>query len=406
MRIQPFHAIRPPAEHAERVASPPYDVVDTPTARKIADGNPDSFLHIVRPEIDLPEDTSLYDDSVYEQARKNFDDFLRRGVLHRDSSPGLFIYRLTMGTHQQSGLVATCHIDDYEQDLIKKHENTLKSKEDDRTRHVATLNANAGPVFLTYADETSVDAIITDVQTQSALSDFVAPGGVRHETWRVPEPSALVEAFRRIPAVYVADGHHRSASAVRVGRERRELNPNHSGKEAYNWFLTVLFPASQLQVLAYNRIVSDLGGLSTDELLREIGDRFEVTPGANPVPDKPRHVSMYVNGQWVDLSWPEDPTSDPVSSLDVSVLQDRLLGPVLGVDDPRTDNRIGFVGGILGWEGLRQRVDSGAFAVAFSMYPTSVKQLMEIADSGNIMPPKSTWFEPKLCSGLFVHSLV
>ena len=406
MRIHPFHAIRPTAELAERVASPPYDVIDTPTARRIADGNPDSFLHVVRPEIDLPEGTSLYDDSVYEQARKNFDDFLRRGVLQRDSDPGLFIYRLTLGTHQQSGIVATCHIDDYEKDLIKKHEKTLKSKEDDRTRHVSTLNANTGPVFLTYSDKTSVDVIVKDAQAQSTLYDFVAPSGVRHETWKVPEPSSLVEAFCQIPAAYVADGHHRSASAVRVGRERCGSNPTHSGKEAYNWFLTVLFPASQLHVLAYNRIVSDLGGLSSDGLLREINERFEVVPDANPIPNMPRHVSMYLAGEWYDLSWPENSVLGPVASLDVSVLQDRLLGPILGVHDPRTDDRMGFVGGILGWEELRERVDSGAFAVAFSMHPTSVKQLMDIADSGNIMPPKSTWFEPKLCSGLFVHSLV
>ena len=405
MRIQPFRALRPPQDLAARVASLPYDVVDSDAARRLADGNPASFLHVVRPEIDLDPGVRLYDDAVYVQARQTFCQFIEKGYLARDTEPGLFVYRLEIGDHSQSGVVCTCHIDDYADDVIRKHERTLKTKEDDRTRHVAALGANAGPVFLTYPDRTEIDSLVEAAQQGPPVCDFVADDGIRHIVWPVGPTDDLADAFTAVPAAYVADGHHRTASAARVGQERRKANSNHTGKEPYNWFLTVLFPARQLRIEPYNRAVTDLHGLSADAFMGQIEAAFHVSDQATSAPPERGRIRMYRPGAWLELRPRASPPADPVASLDVSVLQDQLLAPILGIEDPRTDPRIRFVGGAGSPEVMRTWVDNGSAAVAFSLHPIRVEDLMDIADAGKIMPPKSTWFEPKLRSGLFVHTL-
>jgi len=405
MRIKPFQALRPPVELADKVASPPYDVVNSAEARVLAEGNPMSFLRVVRPEIGLPEDIDLYDDRVYAQAANTFKTFQEQGYLVRSSQDALYLYRQVMQGREQYGVVACCHVEDYECDVIKKHERTRAPVERDRTRHVATLNANAGPVFLTYRDDPAIDEQVQQVAAEEPLYDFVADDDVRHTVWEIADPGALVDGFAQVPAAYVADGHHRSASAARVARERGAANPSHDGTEEYNWFLTVLFPASQLRVLAYNRCVVDLNGLEEEAFMTAVGERFTVTPDADPEPARAGEISMFVGERWYRLTWPAPEEQDPVADLDVSVLQDRLLDPVLGIKDPRNDTRIQFVGGIRGTTELEKRVTDGRCAVAFSMYPTSADQLMAVADAGLVMPPKSTWFEPKLRSGLLVHVL-
>jgi uncharacterized protein (DUF1015 family) len=406
MKIKPFAALRPRPEQAAAVASVPYDVVDTAEARVLAAGNPDSFLHVSRPEIDLPDSMNIYDDAVYAQGLKTFRAMQTQGVLLRETGEHLYVYRQVMGAHSQTGLVVCCHIDDYAQDIIRKHEKTRKDKEDDRTRHCLELKANSGPVFLTYRGVATVDRLVAETMAGSALYDFTAVDGIRHTVWRVEGPAQpWVQAFAAVPHCYVADGHHRAAAAARAGRVLREANPAHTGQEEYNWFLAVLFPAAQLRILPYNRCVTDLHGLTESALLQRVGEIFTCTPVDGAAPAGPRQVHMYLNKRWYRLSWPEPVGSDPVGRLDVSVLQDRLLAPVLGIADPRTSTRIHFVGGIRGTAELVKRVDEGRDAVAFSMYPVSVDQMMDIADAGQIMPPKSTWFEPKLRSGLLVHTL-
>ncbi|MFZ4394765.1 MAG: DUF1015 domain-containing protein [Kiritimatiellia bacterium] len=406
MKIKPFAAIRPVPARAAAVAAVPYDVVDTAEARSLAAGNPDCFLHVSRPEIDLPDSVDVHDDAVYAQGVKALQDLQARGVLIREPDERLYVYRQIMGSHSQIGIVACCHIDDYARDIIRKHEKTRKDKEDDRTRHCLELNANSGPVFLTYRGVPVVDRLVAETTARAPLYDFAAVDGIRHTVWRVEAAAApWVEAFAAIPHCYVADGHHRAAAAARAGRVRREANPRHTGCEEYNWFLTVLFPAAQLRILPYNRCVKDLNGLTPEAFLQRVGGIFSCTPAAGAEPQGPRQVHMYLGSRWYCLAWSEPAGSDPVGRLDVSVLQDRLLAPVLGIDDPRTSNRISFVGGIRGTAELARRVDEGREAVAFSMYPVSVDQMMDIADAGQIMPPKSTWFEPKLRSGLLVHTL-
>ena len=405
MQIKPFAALRPTLGKAAAVASVPYDVVDTAEARVLAAGNPDSFLRISRPEIDLPDDVDIHDDRVYAQGVKTFADFQSQGILLREAGEHFYVYRQIMGTHSQTGVVACCNIDDYANDIIRKHEKTRKDKEDDRTRHCLELNANSGPVFLTYRDTPTLDALVAEVQTGAPLYDFTAVDGIRHMVWRVDgDTAAWVEAFRQVPLAYVADGHHRAAAAYRAGQQRRAENTAHNGTEEYNWFLAVLFPETQLRILPYNRCVADLNGLTAEAFLEKVNAIFKAGPVTGADPSGPREVRMYLAGAWYRLAWDEF-EADPVGRLDVSVLQDRLLAPVLGIDDPRTDTRISFVGGIRGTGELTKRVDSERDAVAFSMYPVTVAQMMDIADADQIMPPKSTWFEPKLRSGLLVHTL-
>ena len=388
----------------------PYDVVDRAEAAALAAGRPNSLLHVDRAEIDLPESVDPYDDAVYAKAREAFDRLQADRVLVREAAPSVYFYRQTMGSHVQTGLIAGCHIEDYENDVIKKHEKTRKVKEDDRTRLVDTLSAHTGPVFLTYRDVGEIDAIEREVTSAEApLFDFVADDGIGHAVWRVSgELAARVSRLfaGAVPCAYVADGHHRSASAARVGGERRSKNPNHTGEEEYNWFLGVLFPATQLQILPYNRAVLDLNGHTPDSLVASIERAgFRVEPTDLKQPTAPQCVHLYLGaGRWHAISWPYDPSASPVDALDVSVLQSRVLGPILGIDDPRTSERIDFIGGIRGPEALEARVDTGRAACAFSMYPTTVDQLMAISDAGQIMPPKSTWFEPKLRSGLVIQT--
>jgi len=404
LRIRAFQGLRPAPTLANLVACVPYDVVDRNESAALVQDNPHSLLHVDRAEIDLPPETNPYSPEVYAKALVNFQGLQKSDALIRESEPCLYLYEQRMGNHTQTGLVAVCHIGDYENDIIKKHEKTRRDKEDDRTRLINTLSADTGPVFLTYRDQAPIDAMVAGIKKQTPLYDFTALDGIGHAVWRIPGGELFVRAFQDVPVSYVADGHHRTASAVRVGRERREANPNHTGNEDYNWFLAVLFPGSQLQILPYNRCIRDLNGKSADEFLEAVRNRFSVEGNAHPSPVKSGSVSMYLGGKWFDLSWPEDPGADLISRLDVSILQDRLLAPVLGVDDPRTSQRIDFVGGIRGTRELQERVDSGRAAVAFSMAPTTVAQLMDIADANQIMPPKSTWFEPKLRSGLFIHT--
>ncbi len=404
--ICPFPSGRPPKELASRVASVPYDVVDTAEARELARGNPVSFLHVCRPEIDLPEKTDLYADEVYAKGRENLDRFYADGTLHDDPLPRLFVYRQTWKGRKQDGLVACCSVDDYDEDVIRKHEKTRKDKENDRVRHVLTQSAHAEPVFLTYRAVDTIDAAVARITAGVPEYRFMAPDGVEHELWLIPvdEIDFFVDELRRVPFLYVADGHHRCASASRAREALRERNHALSPDHPVNWFVATIFPDKELRILPYNRVVKDLNGRTPEAFLAEVGKEFDVKPGCGPEPQKKGDVRMYLGGAWYALM-PKRPIdlSDPIRSLDVSVLQERLLAPTLGIGDPRTDKRIDFVGGIRGTAELEKRVRSGAFAVAFSMFATTVAELMAIADVGETMPPKSTWFEPKLRSGLFVH---
>jgi uncharacterized protein (DUF1015 family) len=407
MRLHPFRALRPPPGLAARVAAVPYDVVSRDEAAALAAGNPHSFLHVGRSDIDLPPETDPCDPRIYAAARAALDRFVAEGTLIRDREPGLFLYRQEMEGRAQTGIVGCVHVDDYEHDLIRKHEKTRKDKEDDRTRHVLTLNANAEPVFLTYRPLGQLDALTRTGAAAAPVYDFTAPDGVRHTVWRVADPDAWVRRFCAVPVAYVADGHHRSASAWRAGKERKAANPKHRGDEEYNWFLAVLFPADQLRILPYNRLVKDLNGLTAAafaERLRGLG-RLELI--SEPSPPAPASFGLFFEGTWRRLTLDERSIDreDPIGSLDVSLLQERILGPILGIGDPRTDKRIDFVGGIRGPAELERRVRCGEMALGVAMYPTTIEQLMALSDAGAVMPPKSTWFEPKLRSGLFVHEL-
>lgn len=406
MRLHPFDAICPKSDLAPRVAAVPYDVVNREEACELARGNPHSFLHVGRADIDLPPEVDPHDPRIYRTARDAFDRFVAQGVLVREGARALYLYRQVMGSRVQTGLVGCVHIDDYEQDVIRKHEKTRQDKEDDRTRHVLTLEAHAEPVFLTYRGHPRIERLSEEVVATPPVHDFTASDGVRHTVWRIGDPTPWLEAFKEVPHAYVADGHHRSASAWRAGKERRAANPGHRGDEEYNWFLAVLFPAEQLTIMPYNRVVRDLGGKSPAEVLQALRAVGRVAPTNDPRPPRPGTFCVYLATAWYRVDLPEDriDRSDLIGSLDVSLLQDQVLGPILGVGDPRTDKRIDFVGGIRGTAELERRVDSGEVAIGFSLYPTTVDQLMAVSDAGAIMPPKSTWFEPKLRSGLFVHT--
>jgi uncharacterized protein (DUF1015 family) len=410
-RIEPFRALRPQPGTAAKVASPPYDVLSSEEARTLADGNPISFLHVNKPEIDLPPDTDVYAPEVYATGADNLRRMVGEGVFLREPRPALYLYRQVMGDHTQTGLVAGASIDEYETDRIKKHEHTRPKKEDDRTRHIDALDANTGPVFLTYRARADIDRLVDRLTAAAPVYDFVAIDGIRHVLWVIDEPGdrdALVTAFATVPELYVADGHHRSAAAVRIRTARREANPAHTGEEPYNFFLAVVFPHDQMLIMDYNRVVKDLNGLSPEALLTRVDERFEVSSSDEPVrPTGAKQFGMYLAGRWFRLraregSWPDD---DPVGRLDVAVLQDNLLAPVLGIGDPRSDERIDFVGGIRGLSELERLVDAGDWAVAFAVHPTSIDDLFAVADAGRVMPPKSTWFEPKLRSGLIVRPL-
>jgi uncharacterized protein (DUF1015 family) len=402
MRIRAFQGLVPVSPLAPEVACVPYDVVNAAEAAGLAAGNPRSLLHVDRAEIDLPPDTDPYSDAVYEQARENFLTLQGDGVLVREAGPSLYLYQQQMGTHIQRGLVALCHVEDYDASLIKKHEKTRQDKEDDRTRLIDTLGANTGPIFLTYRDEAEVTRLVSTKIGEPPQHDFTAPDGIRHTVWRIPGGEDYIRAFGGVPVTYIADGHHRAASAARVARLRRERNPQHTGAEDYNWFLCVIFPASELRILPYNRHVLNLNGHTPAGFLEKVRATFGLEESAAPSPAEAGRVSMYLDGEWHGLRCPVGPNADPVARLDVSVLQDKLLAPLLGITDPRTSKQVDFIGGIRGTADLVERVDAQG-GVAFSLHPVTVAQLMDIADAGQIMPPKSTWFEPKLRSGLFIH---
>ena len=407
--IHPFRALRPPTDKVEQVASVPYDVVNTQEARALAADSPHSFLHVTRPEIDLPDGTDIYSDEVYARARENFQKLISECPLESEGAPSLYLYRLRMGEHEQTGVAACCSVDEYDRDLIRKHERTRPDKEDDRTRHMLELRAQTGVVFLTYRADRRIDALVAAETQTDPLYDFTAPDGVRHTVWRAPAPEQLVRAFGEVPLLYIADGHHRAASASRARAALRDGNANHTGEEEYNRFICVIFPSDQVQILPYNRVVKDLNGHSPEDFLAAVRERFDVTDDANPRgPGHAGHWHMYLGGKWHGLKLkggvPQD-DSDPTATLDVSLLQDNLLAPVLGVADPRTDKRIDFVGGIRGTEELERLVDDGRAAVAFALHATSMDDLLRVSDANGIMPPKSTWFEPKLRDGLLIHQI-
>jgi uncharacterized protein (DUF1015 family) len=411
--VRPFKGLRPKKEYAAQVASPPYDVVNTEEARKLAAGNELSFLHVVKPEIDLDPSIDLYDDQVYAKGVENFKKLIDEEILTQDGTENLYFYRLTFEGRSQLGLVCCCSTDDYDSGKILKHELTRKEKELDRSRHVSALDANAGPVFFMYRAKQKLDELAAEATVKPPEYDFVSYDGVRNEFW-VIDNSELIEAivaeFAEIPYIYVADGHHRTASGSVVRSWRRGANPNHTGDEEYNFFLTVLFPHDQLRIMDYNRVVRNLNDLSTDAFHEAVAAKFEVSPyeAEGPYrPEAPHCFGMYLDGAWYRLiakpgTFDEN---DPVENLDSAILQNNLLCPVLGIEDLRTDERIDFVGGSHGVGELERRCDEDGYAVAFALYPMSVEQLMAVADAGEILPPKSTWFEPKLKSGLIVHLL-
>lgn len=403
----PFNGLLPRPEQVEQVAAVPYDVVNTEEAAELAKGNPLSFLRVARPEIEMEAGVDLYSDPVYDKAAANFKRLCEEAPLLVDEKAHLYVYSLKMGNHRQTGILGAASTDDYDKDIIKKHEKTRKDKEDDRARHVMTLRSHTGPVFLTYRDSAPIDAAIAEVTNEAPLFDFTAPDGIQHTLWRASEEKsqAISAMFEDVSYLYIADGHHRAASASRAAATCRNANPNHTGEEDYNYFLTVSFPGSQLKILPYNRAVHELNGLTEDALKDGIAANFAVSETDDPEPKQPGDIRMFIGGKWYHL----DPKFDieslgVIGSLDVSVLQDYILAPLLGIDDPRTSKRIDFVGGIRGTGELEKLVNNGRAEVAFSMYPTTVDQLMAIADADEVMPPKSTWFEPKLRDGLVCHN--
>jgi uncharacterized protein (DUF1015 family) len=409
--IKPFKALRPKKELAEKVAALPYDVMSVAEAREMAAGNPFSFLHISRPEIDLASDIDVHSEPVYLQGRKTLEKFVREGILVQDPSDCYYVYRQKMGSVIQTGLVVCAGVDDYQSGVIKKHEHTRADKEEDRVRHIDCLDANDEPVFYTYKSVPAIAAIIEGVTGGKAAYDFTTDDGVAHTLWVVADRDLidrLTAGFAEIPTLYVADGHHRSAAASRVRDLRKGQNPSHTGREEYNFFLTVIFPDNEMNIMPYNRVVKDLNRLTVAEFITRVGERFDITPVPAPFePAQSHHFCMFLAGKCYELrakpgSFAEH---DAVGVLDVSILQDNLLSPILGVRNPRTDQRIHFVGGIRGIGELMRLVNSGEYQVGFALHPTSIKELMELADADKIMPPKSTWFEPKLRSGLFVHLL-
>lgn len=409
--LKPFVAYRPKPELANLIASKPYDVLNSEEAREEVKGNPLSFLHVGKPEIDLDPSINLYDIQVYEKGKENLWKLINEGNLIADEKANLYIYAQNMNGRTQYGFVGCTSVDDYWNDKIKKHEHTRQVKEEDRCQHVRITNAHTGPIFLTYRDNIELETILNIYAKLTPNIDFTDVYNVRHQAWVISDDTEIANIsrlFGEIENLYVADGHHRSAAAGIVGRERQLANPNHNGSEEYNFFLSVVFPASQLYIMDYNRVVKDLNGLSNEEFFEKISKNFTVVKSISQVKPKNKgEFGMYLDNQWYILLAEEElmANDDPIESLDVSILQNYILDNILNIQDPRTDNRIDFVGGIRGLGELEKRVNSGEMKVAFSMHPTSIAELMRIADSGNVMPPKSTWFEPKLKDGMFVHFL-
>ncbi|MFW6140184.1 MAG: DUF1015 domain-containing protein [Acidobacteriota bacterium] len=410
--LKKFKALRPKKGLEEKVASYPYDVVSSKEAREMVKDNPYSFLHVVKPEVDLPKGIDLYSDEVYEKARGNFKKLIKEGILIKEDQPKLYIYKQKMGKREQYGIVGCVSAQDYKKDVIKKHEHTRPDKEADRIKHVDRTNANTGPVFLTYKANRHIDKLVKKAIKEKPVYDFTASDGIGHTVWVIDDDGlsdSIIKEFNNIDTIYVADGHHRSASGAKVAEKRKAANPNHTGDEEYNFFLAVLFPDNQLYIMDYNRVLKNLNEHTSEELFDALEKSFTVKKiGQNTCkPKKKGEFGMYMDKNWYKLTVKPELVQhdDPVESLDISCLQKNLLEPFFGIKDPRTSDDIDFVGGIRGLEELQRLVDSGQFKVAFALYPTSVKELMDIADSGKVMPPKSTWFEPKLRSGLLVHSL-
>jgi uncharacterized protein (DUF1015 family) len=409
-RIEPFRGVRPRRDIANLVAAPPYDVLSSDEARQMAAGNPYSFLHIGKPEIDLPPGIDPYADAVYAKGKENFDRFIREGTIAQDPGRNFYIYKQVWGDHVQVGLVAGASCQDYLDDVIKKHELTRPDKENDRLRHIETLGAQTGPVFLTYRRKEAIDALIAEGMAKGPEYDFATNDGVRHIFHVVAEPGLvgrIQAAFGSLDHLYVADGHHRSAAATRIKVKRDQQNAHPTGREEYNFFLAVIFPHNQMKILPYNRVVRDLNGQSAEDFLAAAGKKFSLKPGNWKTPSKPKEFCLFLDGRWhvlEALPGSYDP-ADPIASLDVSILQDNILAPLLGITDQRTDKRIDFVGGIRGTAELEKKVGSGQYKAAFSLFPTTIDQLFSVADGGKVMPPKSTWFEPKLKDGLAVHMI-
>lgn len=411
-KIKPFRGVRPPRQLVTEVASRPYDVLNSEEARAEAEGNPKSLYHIIKPEIDFAPGTDEHDPKVYDKAVENFNNFQQQGWLVQDDEDKYYIYAQTMDGRTQYGFVIAANVDDYMTGKIKKHELTRRDKEEDRMKHVRINNANIEPVFFAFPDNVVLQDIITKVTAGEPEYDFVAPDGFGHHFWVISDKDTIqtiTEEFAKMPSLYIADGHHRTAAAALVGNEKAKNNPNHRGDEEYNYFLAVAFPASHLKIIDYNRVVKDLNGLSEEQFIERLKDNFDVVDMGTEIyrPARLHNFSLYLAGHWYSLT-PHEGTyndNDPIGCLDVTVSSDLILRDILGITDLRSDKRIDFVGGIRGLGELKQRVDSGEMKVALALYPVSMKQLIDIADTGNIMPPKTTWFEPKLRSGLVIHKL-
>ncbi len=409
--VRPFRGLRSRPELAKTVASPPYDVLNAKEARAMAEGNPNSFLRVNKSELEFPDTINPYSDEVYKRAKENLEKLESRGIMIRDPKPCFYLYRLTMNGRSQTGLVALTSVEEYDAGKIKKHEHTRPEKVEDRAHHISMVNAQVGPVFTTFRYNAEIDKLFKKVTSTPAPTDFVSDDGIRHELWVVSDDntiSDIVNAFAKLDALYIADGHHRSESAAELGRRMRAQNKNHTGQEPYNFFLNVLFADRELAIMPYNRVVKDLNGMTLAQFLEKIKDKFMVTPQVSEVnPQKLHTFGFYCEGKWYLLTAKEgtfDP-NHPTRSIDASVLADNLIAPVLGITNPRTDKRIDFVGGIRGTKELVRLVDSGEFKAAFSLYPTTIEQLLNVADRGEVMPPKSTWFEPKLRDGMVVNLL-
>jgi uncharacterized protein (DUF1015 family) len=408
--VKPFKGLRPAPEYATQVASLPYDVMDSDEAREIVRQNPNSFLKVTKAEVDLPEDCDVHSAAVYRKAKENLNEFIAKGLLRQDQTACFYIYKQKMGDHEQIGLAAVVSVDEYEQGIIKKHELTRPDKEQDRVDHILATGAQTGSVFLTYREDAKINELITAVISKRPAVEFTAGDGISHSLYIVDDPgqtAQLEQAFAALDVLYIADGHHRSAAAARVRDSLRRQNPNHTGQEDYNYFLAVAFPHTMMKIMDYNRVVCDLAGLTEQEFFARVSGKFDIANWGQGAmkPDQAQTFGMYLTGRWYKLTAKPEavPADDLTGRLDVSILQDNLLAPILGINDVRTDKRIAFVGGIRGMSELEKLVDSGRYAVAFSLYPTAIEDLMAIADAGEIMPPKSTWFEPKLRDAMVVH---